>query len=360
MARIMRIVGARPQFMQVPTVRRELEKRGHQEILLHTGQHYDHSLSSDIFSSLSLPEPDIFLHIGSGPQGWQTGHMLVDIEAELIKCKPDAVIVDGDTNSTLAGALAAKKLGIPLFHIEAGLRADTNSPPEEVNRMLTDRCASLNFSPVPEAVNFLQQENLEDTAILTGDVLLDCMLSYKERASFKILNDLNLKEGSYSVLTIHRVINTTPINGEIKLFTILKGLAHLENPVIFPVHPRTLPLIDQYIEQGGKLGAIKLIKPIPYLEMIGLLQKAAICITDSGGLQREALWLGIPTAVCMDYNPWSPFIQKKWVYQTPINEYDLSKIPHRVPHVDSHTVKEYFGGGYASQKIAEAITNYLQ
>jgi UDP-GlcNAc3NAcA epimerase len=355
MARIMRIVGTRPQFMQVPTVRRELEKLGHQEILLHTGQHYDSTMSSDIFSSLALPHPDISLHVGSGLQGWQTGQMLAGIEAALVEHKPDVVMVDGDTNSTLAGALAAKKLGIPLFHIEAGLRAETNSPPEEINRMLTDRCATVNFAPVPEAISFLENEGLKSTAQLVGDVLLDCLLHYLPKASTKIIQQYNLKERNYYVLTIHRAINTTPINGEIRLNILLRGLSQLEKPVIFPVHPRTRPLIEKFVEDGGNLGKIQLIDPIPYLEMIGLLKYAGGCITDSGGLQREGLWLGVPTTVCMDYNPWAPFVQKGWVYQPSLHADDLAQIPEKAPHIDHRMVIEYFGNGQASQRIAQFI-----
>ncbi|OJX09388.1 MAG: UDP-N-acetylglucosamine 2-epimerase [Caedibacter sp. 37-49] len=358
MAKILRIVGARPQIMQVPTVREKLIKLGHHEILLHTGQHFDQNMSGAHLTSLQLPTPDINLGIGSGLHGSQTGKMLIEIEKIMLEIKPDAVVVDGDTNSTLAGALAASKLHIPLFHIEAGPRSGYRKQPEEVNRTLTDHCASINFSPTEHAQTTLTKEGLGQKSFLVGDVLLDCLLSYLPSVDDKIYEQYDLESKNYAVLTLHRADNTTHEGGIERLFTILEGVSHLDIPVIFPVHPRTLPYIKKYQEQKS-LGAIRLVEPLDYLSIIGLLKHAAICITDSGGLQRESLWLGIPTVVTLEHNVWQEFTKNKWIYEPPFQVDAIAECRSHAPQIDPNIVKDYMGNGNASEKIAKIIDEKL-
>lgn len=311
MITILTIVGARPQFIKAAPVSRVL-RRAAREILVHTGQHYDYGMSAVFFEELAIPEPDYNLGIGSGSHGQQTGQMLIAIEAVLLTEKPDWVLVYGDTNSTLAGALAAVKLHIPLAHVEAGLRSFNRAMPEEHNRVLTDHAADLLFCPTPHAVELLAREGLTQGVYLTGDVMFDAFCYNAALADQRstILAELELQPQAYYLATLHRPANT---DDPARLQSLLDVLTTLDLPVVFPVHPRT----RQHIERHGllpqsKIQNLKLIEPVGYLEMLALEKSAARILTDSGGVQKEAYMAGVPCITLREETEWVETVEAGW------------------------------------------------
>jgi len=308
--KIASIVGARPQFIKAAALSRKLRER-HEEILIHTGQHYDYEMSGVFFEGLEIPAPDVNLGVGSGRHGAQTGSMLAAIEEILISRQPDRVLVYGDTNSTLAGALAASKLHIPVVHVEAGLRSFNRQMPEEINRVVADHLSDLLYCPSATAVTNLAAEGITRGVHLVGDVMLDVLNWAKERADAAVpgvLSRLELKEREYLLATVHRSENT---DNQDRLAGILKALNALEEPVIFPVHPRTLKVINN----GGKqaLGPhVRLIEPLGYFDMVSLSRSARLILTDSGGLQKEAYWLGVPCITLRDETEWVETVTAGW------------------------------------------------
>jgi UDP-N-acetylglucosamine 2-epimerase len=305
------IVGARPQFIKAAVVSRELRKQ-HQEVLIHTGQHYDDNMSQLFFRELDIPEPDYNLGVGSGPHGAQTGTMLVRIERVLRKEKPDWVLVYGDTNSTLAGALAAAKLHIPVAHVEAGLRSFNRRMPEELNRVVVDHVSDLLFAPTETAMKNLEREGLIERAHLVGDVMEEALHYYlpiaRERST--ILKRLQLDPKSYYLVTVHRAENT---DSKQSLENILRALVQLDHPVVFPLHPRTRKMIERF-GLGRFLNAdgIRYLDPVGYLEMLVLEENALTILTDSGGVQKEAYWLGVPCVTLREETEWVETVETGW------------------------------------------------
>src|SRR5207245_1121477 len=288
--KLVSIVGARPQFIKAAAVSRKLRER-HQEILVHTGQHYDYEMSGIFFDGLEMPRPDANLEIGSGPHGAQTGAMLKSIEEVLVVERPDAVLVYGDTNSTLAGALAAAKLSVPVAHVEAGLRSFNRGMPEEINRVMADHLSHLLLCPSDTAVRNLAAEGIFENVHLVGDVMLDVLNWAKQHAGGNgnrpaVLSRFGLSERAYLLATVHRSENT---NDVAQLSRIFEALDSLEEPIVFPVHPRTRKMIG---EMGFRPRPhLHLIDPVGYLDMVALVGSARSVLTDSGGLQKEAYWL---------------------------------------------------------------------
>ena len=307
--KIVTIVGARPQFIKAAAISRELRKR-HQEILLHTGQHYDYAMSGVFFDGLEIPAPDINLGVGSGLHGSQTGAMLRGIEEVLLSKPPDWVIIYGDTNSTLAGALAASKLHIPVAHVEAGLRSFNRRMPEEINRVVSDHLSDLLLCPSSTAVANLTAEGITRKVHLVGDVMLDVLNWAKQRADGKpmeVLKRLGLSEREYLIATVHRSENTDDLE---RLTGILNALNALDEPVIFPVHPRARKAII-----GGVCRLqphVRLIDPLGYFEMLAVTSSARLILTDSGGLQKEAYWLGVPCITLRDETEWVETVEIGW------------------------------------------------
>jgi len=302
--KIISVVGARPQFIKLSALSRELRKK-HKEIILHTGQHYDDELSRIFFSELSIPEPDYNLGIGSAEHGEQTGRMLKGIEEVLLFEKPDLVIVYGDTNSTLAGALAAVKQKIPVAHVEAGLRSFKRSMPEEVNRVLTDQVSSLLFCPTKTSVQNLRKEGITKGVHLVGDVMYDSLRQHIKRAEKKsgILKKLNLSEKDFYLITIHRAENTDIKENLKKITEILFGL---DKKTVFPVHPRTKRSLSEF-NLLGKVESKRhlfLIDPVSYLDMLVLEKNARCVLTDSGGVQKEAFFLKTPCLTLREETEW--------------------------------------------------------
>lgn len=279
---------------------------------MHTGQHYDENMSQVFFDELQIPEPDYNLNVGSGPHGAQTGQMLEKVEQVLCKEKPDLVLVYGDTNSTLAGALAAVKLHIPVAHVEAGLRSFNLAMPEEINRILTDRISSWLFCPTQTANHNLAREGLVTGAYLTGDVMYDALISNLKRAEdiSPILEHLRLRPKEYILITVHRPSNTDNAIALRNICSALKILADSGERVIFSAHPRTLASLNAHGQ--AKLVEQLLIPPASYLDMLLLQKNAKIVITDSGGVQKEAFWLSVSCVTLREETEWVETIESGW------------------------------------------------
>ena len=307
--KIVTIVGARPQFIKAAAVSRVLRER-HREILVHTGQHYDYEMSGVFFDGLDLPRPDINLEVGSGSHGAQTGAMLKGIEVTLLNERPDYVLIYGDTNSTLAGALAASKLSVPVAHVEAGLRSFNRRMPEEINRVLADHVSDLLLCPSDTAVRNLAAEGISRNVHLVGDVMLDVLNWAKQRLAGKpsrLLTQFGLTEKRYLLATVHRGENTDDPS---RLRQILNAFNSLEEPVVFPVHPRSRKVIK---EIGCRTKPhVRFIEPVAYLDMIALENSARLILTDSGGVQKEAYWLDVPCLTLREETEWVETVEAGW------------------------------------------------
>ncbi len=307
--KVVTIVGARPQFIKAAAVSREL-RRAHTEILVHTGQHYDHSMSGVFFEGLEIPAPDLNLEVGSGDHGAQTGAMLAGIEKVLKSAQPDWLLVYGDTNSTLAGALAAAKLHLPVVHVEAGLRSFNRRMPEEVNRVVADHLSRLLLCPSQVAVDHLAAEGIRQGVHIVGDVMLDVLNWARQRNQERpteILSRLGVSAGGYLLATIHRSENT---DDPVRLRNVFEALSSLRETVVLPIHPRTRKAIAT---AGLKLGGnVRLIDPVGYCEMVAVSGNARLILTDSGGLQKESYWLGVPCVTLRDETEWVETVAAGW------------------------------------------------
>ena len=379
-------MGARPQFIKAAAVSRVIrefnKKKGRiQEILVHTGQHYDYLMDKVFFEELELPRPDYHLGVGSGSHGRQTGIMLERIESVMKKEKPKAAMVYGDTNSTLAGALAAAKLRIPVAHVEAGLRSYNQSMPEEINRLLTDHLSTMLFCPTDQAVRNLVKEGIRDGATKivknVGDVMYDSILYYSKVAEKKsrILHDLNLvdpqsgfpaspwlrqggRNPQYYLATLHRAENTDDPK---RLKSILKALNEIgkKTPVILPLHPRTKKMMKVH-RLFSKFKNIKFIGPVSYLDMLQLEERAKAILTDSGGVQKEAYWFGVPCFTLRQETEWVETVRSGW------NVLVGTKAEKIVEGVEGFRKKRplrgrtpLFGDGKASEKIVQLLARHF-
>jgi UDP-N-acetylglucosamine 2-epimerase len=306
--KVVTVVGARPQFIKAAPVSRILRQQ-HTEILVHTGQHYDDNMSVIFFDELDIPEPDYNLGIGSGSHGAQTGAMLAAIEQILGKERPDWTLVYGDTNSTLAGALAAAKLHIKVAHVEAGLRSFNRAMPEEINRVVADHLSDLLLCPSQVAADNLKAEGITRGVHVVGDVMADALAYAVERSQGRsqILQRLGLATKKYLLVTVHRAENT---DDHERLANILSALNSLTETVVFPVHPRTrLAMEKMKYELKPHL---LLSEPVGYLDMVQLEKSARMILTDSGGIQKEAYWLGVPCVTLRDETEWVETVQAGW------------------------------------------------
>lgn len=310
--KIITVVGARPQFIKCAPVSRKLREVAG-EVLVHTGQHYDGNMSDVFFRDLDIPKPDYNLGVGSSPHGAQSGEMLKLIEEVLLKELPDYVVVFGDTNSTLAGALAAAKLHIPVAHIEAGLRSFNRQMPEEINRVIADHLSSLLFCPTETAVKNLAQEGITDGVELVGDVMYEVLLDYSQTAENRsmILTRLNLQPKGYFLATVHRPENTDDCTRFRSIIVALQELSAI-HPVIWPVHPRTRKALASHNPSLQISQRLHVIDPIPYLDMLVLEKSSRVILTDSGGVQKEAYWFGVPCVTLRDETEWVETVEQGW------------------------------------------------
>lgn len=316
MKKILTVLGARPQFVKASVVSRAIARTGGMnEILVHTGQHFDANMSDVFFSELSMPAPKYNLGIHSGLHGAMTGQMLEGIERLLLDEKPEIVLVYGDTNSTLAGALAAAKLHIPVAHVEAGLRSFNMRMPEEINRILTDRISTWLFTPTDAAAQHLRVEGVkEDSIIPVGDVMYDVAMHYGQLVSSTagIFVRLGARPGGYVLATVHRAENT---DSPERLEAIVAALSQSARslPVVWPLHPRTLAVLERSGLIGGLVAAgVQLIDPVGYLEMAQLERHAALIATDSGGVQKEAYFHQVPCVTLRDETEWVELVESGW------------------------------------------------
>jgi UDP-N-acetylglucosamine 2-epimerase (non-hydrolysing) len=354
--KIATIVGARPQFIKCAPVSRAL-RRDHEEILVHTGQHYDANMSDVFFQELHIPAPDYHLGIGSGSHGAQTGRMLIAIEEVLLAEAPDLVLVYGDTNSTLAGALAAAKRHIPVAHVEAGLRSFDRTMPEEINRVLIDHVSDLLFCPTETAVGHLQNEGITRGVHLVGDVMVDALQFNREIAREKshILERLELEEKSYFIVTVHRPANTD--NRE-NMENIIGALSEAGCPVIFPLHPRTRKYLSDYGMLDRLPANIRITEPLGYLDMLRLMDGAKKILTDSGGIQKEAYLLGVPCITLRENTEWVETVEDGW---NVLVGADRRKIVEAIREFEpGGPQREVFGTVGASERIARVIDGFFE
>lgn len=355
--RVVTVVGARPQFIKAAPVSQALRQGGLEEILIHTGQHYDDRLSDIFFRELDIPEPQYNLAVGSGSHGWQTGQMLIRLEEALTTVRPDAVFVYGDTNSTLAAALAAVKLHIPLHHVEAGLRSFNRAMPEEHNRVLTDHCSDGLYCPTSRAVTNLQAEGITRGVHQVGDPMLDALMRFLPlaRCESAIMERLNLTPKEYGVATIHRPYNTDEPE---RLVGALRALGSLEQIVVFPVHPRTRAAVDGILRDcPQRYGNLRVIEPLGYLDALRLQENARFILTDSGGMQKEAYMLGVPCLTLRPETEWVETIESGW---NVLVEPDQAQIASAVSRIDPRRARpQLYGDGRASEKIVAALEQEL-
>ena len=346
--KLVTIVGARPQFIKAAPVSQALRQH-HKEILVHTGQHYDHGMSAIFFEQLGIPEPDYNLAVGSGGHGWQTGQMLMKLEAILLEIKPDWVLVYGDTNSTLAGALAAIKLHIPVAHVEAGLRSFNWEMPEEINRVLTDRCAKLLFCPTMTAVQNLHAENIKDGVHLVGDVMKDAILYFLPKINVvDLLEKYQLEPKRFVLATVHRASNT---DSKVALQNILDCLAMTNMQTILPLHPRTKGAMARFeLEFPANVTPIL---PVGYLDMLGLTQNAQLVMTDSGGVQKEAYILGSPCVTLRSETEWVETVEVGW---NVIAGNNSTRVKHALQQFPPPSHRpNLFGDGKAAEKMIQIL-----
>lgn len=303
------MVGARPQFIKAALLSREFVNAGIEELLVHTGQHYDQQMSEVFFRELELPEPHVDLGVGSGSHADQTGRMMIALEPIVRKSEPAYVLVYGDTNSTLAAALVAAKLQVPLAHVEAGVRSFDRTMPEEINRVVVDQVASVLLAPSASAADQLSREGVCGDTFVVGDLMVD--LARKVAATLphrpKILDRFGLLAGEYAVATVHRASNT---EDEVAFARLIAAFRALDMPIVFPVHPRTRRLAETLAV--GASDRIIACEPLPYLEMLGLVRDARMVLTDSGGLQKEAVVLETPCVTLRTTSEWTETLEDGW------------------------------------------------
>jgi len=355
--KIVTVIGARPQFIKAAALSRVL-RREHQELLIHTGQHFDPNMSDIFFEELGIPHPDYNLGISGGSHAQMTGKMLIAIEEVLVKEKPDALLVYGDTNSTMAGALAAVKLHIPIIHVEAAARLGTLSNPEEVNRIVTDHLSTLLFACVPSAMEFAKKEGLTRNLHLVGDPMYDAFLYYKGR---KALGDIKLKtlDGEleavpkqFNYLTCHRQENT---QSDDSLRAILQAMEQLDFPAVYPVHPRNQAAARR-LKAEGTLKNILFIEPVGYLESNTLVGHADRIVTDSGGVQREAFFASKPCVTVFDYEAWPETMINKCNQLAKADTADILAKCRIQPVFDA--AYKPFGDGHACEKICDILRTF--
>jgi UDP-N-acetylglucosamine 2-epimerase len=347
--RILSVVGNRPQFVKSGPLSLALKERGLAEAVLHTGQHYDRELSEIFFDELGLDPPTICLEAGSGSHAEQLARMLPGIERSVLELEPDWVLVYGDTNSTLAGALGAAKVGVPVAHVEAGLRSFDRSMPEELNRVVVDRLSSLLLCPTDVAVTNLADEGIIQGVHQVGDVMLDANLRLAPlaRERSQALVDAGVEPGGYLLVTIHREANVRPD----ALRQIADGLQRLDEPVVFPIHPRTRTALEG---MGVTLNSsIRLVPPAGYLDFAALASQARLVLTDSGGVQKEAYWYGVPCLTLRDTTEWVETIETGWNRLVGTDP-DLlaAAVREAAPPRDR---PDLYGDGHASERIADLL-----
>ena len=358
--KILSIVGARPQFVKAAVLSRRLRHaRGVQEVLVHTGQHYDDNMSRVFFEELKIPEPSVNLGIGSGSHGAQTGRMLEALERTMIAHRPDCVLVYGDTNSTLAGALAAAKLRIPVGHVEAGLRSFNMEMPEEINRIVADRVSRWLFCPTEKAVENLRTEGTAESRLSRpGDVMYDAALFYSAIAKPGRLVQGLLTElkGGFCVATVHRAKNTDNVERLRGIVTALEEIA-TDIPVVVPLHPRTRARLEAF---GIRCSRVQVIEPVSYFDMICLMRACKAVLTDSGGLQKEAFFFGRPCVTLREETEWTELVSLGVNILGGSQKETICAAWHRLRHAPGDFNARPYGNGTAGEEIVSLLVNWWE
>ncbi len=346
--KIANVVGARPQFIKAAAVCRVLRAReGVTDLLVHTGQHYDFGMSDVFFEQLSLPQPDRYLGVGSGSHGAQTAAMLVALEEVVVAEKPDLVLVYGDTNTTLAAALAAAKLHVPVGHVEAGLRSFNREMPEEINRVVADHLSALLFCPTQVAVDNLRTEGIERGVHMVGDVMNDVLqlsLAHKRDAA---LGDAGVTPGDYYLMTLHRASNT---DDPARLEAIVRAVGKLDHVVVFPVHPRTRKALESAGIKPDE--RVRVVDPAGYFDFLALQASAKAILTDSGGVQKEAYMLGVPCITLREETEWTETVDAGWNVLVGADAEKIIAAAERTPPVAR---PDLYGDGHAAECIADLM-----
>ena len=354
--KVVSIVGARPQFIKAAPVCRALRK-DNEEILVHSGQHYDHGMSDIFFEQLGIPEPDYNLGVGSGGHGFQTGAMMGPLEKLLDEQCPDIVIVYGDTNTTLAGALASAKLGIPVAHVEAGLRSFNRAMPEEINRVVADHLSELLLCPTETAVQNLAREGITTGVELVGDVMFDTARHFiEETDSQAALSRFGVEEGRYFFATVHRASNSDDAE---KLAAIVSAFTRLDMPVVWAVHPRTKANLEAFGLDSVIADAVNLraVPPVSYMDAISLISNAAGVLTDSGGMQKEAYFFGIPCVTLREETEWVETVEMGWNTLTGADEEAIAAAASDLSCPTEHP--SIYGDGHAAEAVVAAIEKHV-
>lgn len=353
--KIASIVGARPQFIKMAPLCREFKRHiTIKHIIIHTDQHYDYNMSKIFFDELEIPKPNYHLEVGSGTHGYQTGEMIKRVESVLIKERPDWAVVYGDTNSTLAGALAAAKIKVFVAHVEAGLRSFNKSMPEEINRVLTDHISDLLFCPTENAMRNLKQEGMNQGVHLVGDIMYDSVLYNVKLAenNSHILEKLHLKHKGYALVTVHRAENTDNPDRLRAIFHALQKIAQEGIPIITPLHPRTHNHVQSL---KISLDDLKVIDPVSYLDMLLLEKHAQIILTDSGGVQKEAFFFRVPCLTLRSETEWIETVEAGWNVLVDINNEKIISYVQSFP-LSSDSKQTIFGDGRAGEKIGRMFS----
>jgi UDP-N-acetylglucosamine 2-epimerase (non-hydrolysing) len=364
--KLMLVLGARPQIIKSAPLIREASTKSEIELqIVHTGQHYDFEMSKIFFNELGLPSPLVNLGVGSGSHAWQTGKIMIGLEEAMLKLKPDLVLVPGDTNSTLAGALAAVKLHVPVGHLEAGARSYDMRMPEEVNRRLTDHCSRLLFAPTQNCLENLRREGLLNEYIhFCGDTMYDALLYHLPKAlKSGVLDRFDLENENYGVVTLHRPEN---VDNPETLRSIVEALMQIKDLILFfPVHPRAMKMLSAagLVGRLRKAKNLRLVDPVGYLEMLHLVKLAKIAFTDSGGLQKEAFWLHTPCLTFRDRTEWVETVELGANVLVGSNKDLIVQKARECLRAEDLKVKleklpNPFGDGYASKKIMETLERH--
>ena len=358
--RVLSVVGARPQFVKLAPIDHAFRKSGIEHVIVHTGQHYDPMLSDVFFEDLDIAAPDVHLGVGSGSHGKQTGAMLAELDDVLTKYKPDWVLVYGDTNSTLAGALSAVKLHYPVAHLEAGLRSFNREMPEEINRVLTDHAADLLLTPTIVGAEHLADEGLEDKTVIVGDVMTDVLFSVRDQVKdddSPVMKELGLGEGEYSLATIHRADNT---DDKCRLEAVLDSLGKVDHPVVLLAHPR---LVAKCKEHGLELsnenprGNLLVHPPLAYPGLIASALHARGVVTDSGGLQKEAFLLRAPCTTVRPQTEWVETVNLGWNILVEPGDALVEAASRPTPPEPADEKAHPYGDGHAAEKVASVLIN---
>lgn len=347
--KLLHVVGARPQFVKMALMAEAGRSfNGLESVIVHTGQHYDANMSGVFFSQLRIPKPKYNLGVGSGSHAEQTAKMMSAMEKCITKERPDMVLVYGDTNSTLAGALTAVKMGVPVAHVEAGLRSFSRAMPEEVNRVITDRISDILFCPTDTAVMNLRREGITKGVFRVSDIMIDMLARYAAiaRKRSRMLVSLGLKRGDYYLATVHRAANT---DDTVNLKKILKALGSLDKMVVFPVHPRTKRAMSALGIRPGK--NIITIRPVPYVDMIALEMNAAAILTDSGGVQKEAHYFKVPCITLRDETEWVETVRSGWNILTGADPVKIRRAAKRLASRNMRRRVLSSGGGQAAKRM---------